>query len=104
MFYLFTIKTFKLKIERIMKKVKLFLMTLVGVALLTACEKEKIITVEQLPVAAMTYVQKNYPDATVVYIKEETELFKTKYKVLLDNGLEIDFDKDGVPYDIDTDH
>lgn len=86
-----------------MKKISMIMLLFAFVFLLAACEREKIITMEELPVTAQTYVQTTYPGVNVMYVKQENELFSTKYKVLLENRLELEFDSDGVPKDIDTD-
>lgn len=86
-----------------MKKIQFILTALVCLTFLSACDEEKIITADQLPAAARQYVEKSYPAVGITYAKKDAELFSTKYKVRLNNGLEIEFDKDGVPVDIDTD-
>ena len=87
-----------------MKKLKLLAVSLMCLMALAACDSEKIITAAELPDAAQSYIQQNYPDVTFTYVKKDVELFKTRYKVRLDNGLEIEFDKDGIPVDIDVDN
>jgi predicted GTPase len=69
----------------------------------TSCDKEKAITVEQLPAAAQSYLQTTYPGVKVLFVKEESELFSTEYKVQLENRMEVKFDSDGVPIDVDMD-
>lgn len=86
-----------------MGKLKLFIVLMVSLFVFVACDDDKIITSDQLPAAAKTYIQKSYPGVGVTYAKKNSELFKTKYEVRLDNGLEIEFDGDGAPTDIDAD-
>lgn len=86
-----------------MKKIWFWLVAVVCIMAVSACEDDKIITVEELPAAAQTYIQKNYATVPVTYAKKDSELFSTTYKVRLDNGLEIEFDGDGTPIDMDTD-
>jgi hypothetical protein len=38
-----------------------------------------------------------------VVAKKDWEWFSTEYKVNLDNGMEIKFDSDGLPLDVDMD-
>ena len=86
----------------IMKKLKLILILFAGLMMAASCsDNDKIITEEQLPVPARTYIQKTYPGVTVMFAKEDSELFSTKYKVQLSNRVEIEFDSDGVPVDIE---
>lgn len=85
-----------------MKKLKLILILFAGLMMAASCsDNDKIITEEQLPVPARTYIQKTYPGVTVMFAKEDSELFSTKYKVQLSNRVEIEFDSDGVPVDIE---
>lgn len=67
---------------------------------LTSCE-EKPISVEQLPEAAQTYIQENYPDSKILIAKKDYEALSTIYEVKLDNGLELTFDSDGLLTDVD---
>ncbi|MBR4603104.1 MAG: PepSY-like domain-containing protein [Prevotella sp.] len=86
-----------------MKAIKLLVICLVCMIGLASCDQNKIITADQLPAPAQTYIQKNYPGVGVTYAKQDKELFSTKYDVRLDNGMEIEFDGDGMPKDIDMD-
>ncbi len=72
--------------------------------MLSACTDEKLITDKELPAAAQQYIEATYPGVGVTYAKKDKEwLFFTEYKVRLNNGLEIDFDGDGNPVDMDAD-
>lgn len=86
-----------------MKVLKLLFVSLVCMAALTACEVERLITADQLPLPAQTYLQTNYQGINVTYAKKETELFRKKYKVRLNNGVEIEFNRKGAPIDLDFD-
>jgi len=85
-----------------MKHLRLPLLALFSLMMLTSCDDEKVITVAELPPAAQTFVGQTYATQTIVVVKKETELFSTKYKVMLDNGMEIEFDKNGQPIDVDN--
>ena len=86
-----------------MKAIKSIITCLVCMIAFASCDQEKIITAEQLPATAQSYVQKNYPGIGITYAKQDKELFSTKYNVRLNNGLELEFDGDGLLVDIDTD-
>ena len=79
------------------------IVALVGVMMLTTSCDDKAIPVKQLPAAAKTFVEKTYPGSTIVVAKKDWEWFSTEYKVNLDNGMEIKFDSDGLPLDVDMD-
>lgn len=85
-----------------MKKMRMILMTVAGLMMMAACsDGDRIITEEQLPVAARSYIEKTYPGVSIMFAKEDSELFSTKYKVQLSNRVEIEFDGDGAPVDIE---
>ena len=67
---------------------------------LSSCD-EKSIPAEQLPETAQTYIQENYPDSKILIVKKDYEMFRATYEVKLDNGLELNFDSDGLLTDID---
>jgi len=86
-----------------MKNVKYLFVALFSMVLLVSCDYEKAIPESELPAAAQTFVKKTYPTNTIVVCKKDVEWFVTKYKVNLDNGMDIEFDSDGLPLDVDMD-
>lgn len=88
-----------------MKRVKLLFVTMAAMLLLTGCElnRKKILSVEELPEAAQTYIREKMGDAKVLYVKKERKNFKTWYEVKFDNRMEIEFDSKGEIRDIDVD-
>ena len=85
-----------------MKSLKLFALSLACSALLTACgDDDKVIPAEQLPEVVQTYIEKNYADKNIVYVKKDAELFETTYEVAFDDGMKVEFDEDGQVIDID---
>ena len=84
-----------------MKQIKILMMAALMGMIMTACDDDKVITADQLPAPAKTYIEKTYPTASIVFAKEDNELFSKKYKVQLDNRVEIEFDSDGAVTDID---
>ena len=88
-----------------MKKVYQLLALIAVVFAVTSCEmnRKKILTVEELPEAAQTYIKEKMGDAKVLYVKKERKNFKTYYEVKFDNLMELEFDSKGEIYDIDVD-
>jgi hypothetical protein len=78
-----------------MKRLFLYLL-LPGTLLLTSC-RDDVVTrdVAQLPEPARQFVQSNFSQHHISYIKIDRELFSTEYKVVLTNGDELEFDSDG---------
>ena len=56
---------------------------------------DMIIPTNQLPAAAKTFVKTNFPGQTISYAKLDREFTGTRYEVRLNNGVELDFDKNG---------
>lgn len=77
---------------------------LLGVAFgLTSCEKEEVIDVNGLPVLAAEFLNENFNAVKVLSVTREKEaLSGTEYQVLLNNGVEVNFDKDGNWVEVDA--
>ncbi len=88
-----------------MTKIKSLLLMASCLLMLAGCELErhKMLTVEQLPEAAQTYIKENMGDAKVLYVKKERKNLRTWYEVRFDNQLELEFNDKGEVYDIDVD-
>ena len=50
-----------------MKAIKLIVISLVCMFAFASCDQDKIITADQLPAAAQSYVQKTYPGVGITY-------------------------------------
>jgi hypothetical protein len=83
-------------------KTSTFYATLLAVATtLLACEKEKIITAGEQPVAVETFIETHFPGVEVTAIVREKEGLDVDYTVYMANGFEIDFTKSGDWDDVD---
>ncbi len=61
--------------------------------------------VNQLPAAARTSIEANFPGCTISYIAIDKEfLGGPSYEVRLSNGCEVDFDKNGAWKEVDCKH
>ncbi len=54
-----------------------------------------VVPTSQLPAAATTFVKTNFPGQTIAYAVLDREFSGTRYEVCLNNGVELDFDKNG---------
>ena len=79
-----------------MKKSVLFFAALVCMMMhsVSSFADDRIIPAEQLPAAAKTFIQKTFPGQAVSYATIDFDGRK-KYEVYLNNGVEVDFDKNG---------
>ena len=73
------------------------LMSVLGAVLvmLTACDKESVITADGLPKEAQAYITQHFPGHEVVQVVKERDDLKTTYEVYLSEGFNLDFDKKG---------
>mgnify|MGYP000941353213 FL=1 len=87
-----------------MKKLLLALTVLFSIATLTmSCDKEAVVTEDQLPQTANQFLNENFKGVKILSVVEEKEgLSGKEFDVLLDNGIEIKFDKNGQWLDIDA--
>lgn len=62
---------------------------------LSATAQKTSITAQQLPATAQDFLKKHFTNQKTAYILKDAETFSTDYKVQLENGIEIEFDKKG---------
>ncbi len=86
-----------------MKICKILITVLFSAALFMSCDSEKILPVDELPTEVRAYVGNAYPEAVIIYAKQESSLFNTTYEVQLDNGIKVEFNEEGQPIDIEFD-
>ena len=80
-----------------MKKLLTYLMTIIVVTTLlsTGCEKETTINEHQLPEQAKLYLITHFSSQRISKTIRDKEGNTTTFEVLLANGINIDFDKNG---------
>lgn len=69
---------------------------------MVSCD-DKVVTIDQLPAPAQSYLTENYPDQKVLIIKKDIEGLSTRYEVILESGMKVEFDGDGSLRDVDMD-
>ena len=90
-----------------MKKSRKILVALAGVAIAVMAvavdmlDKDYVIPADNLPLAAKSYVQDNFPGGTIAYAKKKNDIYTTSYEVKLNNGFELEFDSSGCLTDFD---
>lgn len=78
-----------------MKQVLILFVSLFMLQITVKADKEKVITMEQLPALAQTFIKKYFPTSEVLLIKMESEWIEKQYNVNFTNGDKIEFDKNG---------
>lgn len=56
---------------------------------------DKPVTFAQLPEAARTFIQTNYPDEKISYATVDDDFIRPDYNVMLANGVRLQFENDG---------
>lgn len=64
-------------------------------------DNDRVITFDQLPEKARTFITTNFADQKVSYAKEETDIFEVTYEVVFSQGTKIEFDNKGEWKEID---
>ena len=91
------LKMYFIKNELVMKKLLVFFFAVSLVALL-ACQKygeDRPVDFGSLPEAAQAFVKSHYADVKVLYVTKDDDIIFPDYTVRLENGVEIQFSKDG---------
>ena len=64
-------------------------------------DNDRVITFDQLPEKAKTFITTDFADQKVSYAKEETDIFEVTYEVVFSQGTKIEFDSKGEWKEID---
>ena len=89
-----------------MKQIKLFLAALICMTMQTLvcnADNDVMVPVSQLPAAARTFVQKNFPGKKIMFAQKDN-IFSSTYETHLDNGAEIEFYRNGDWNKVDCHH
>lgn len=79
-----------------MSKIKLLMMALALVLDSGLCMADDIyVKAKDLPVMAQSFIAKTFPGKKIVRAEKDSELLKTNYEVLLNNGTELEFGPKG---------
>ncbi len=66
-----------------------------------SADNDRVITFEQLPAAAQTFIKAEFPQEKVSYAKEETDIFEVSYEVVFVQGTKVEFNSKGEWREID---
>jgi hypothetical protein len=84
-----------------MKRIVFYVMFFVVTTLSAACDKEKLIQVNELPVVSKTFIDTHFADVGITAMVRERDGLDVDYTVYLANGFEVDFNKSGDWDDVD---
>lgn len=81
----------------------IFTLGILGVSTHTTLADDKISRNErQLPTISQQFLQHHFPNEKISYVIVDKDLFRTTYEVMLTNGKELEFYKDGEWKEIDA--
>ena len=86
-----------------MKKQVLFIAAIACMMLhsVSTFADDRVIPVEQLPAAAQQFVKTTFPGQNISYVTVDVDFLSKTYDVYLENGIEIEFDKNGTWDNVD---
>lgn len=88
-----------------MKKMMLLLTSLLLLGVSTArADHDRVITLEQLPRQAQTFIGEYFPEAKVAYAKYEREFLDSQYTVVFTDGRKVEFRGNGTWSEVNCHH
>lgn len=75
-----------------------FLMILLAVS---GCDNEKVVDETSLPPQATEFIEAHFPDASIARVVRDRDDLLTSFDVILDNRVELEFDKQGECFSVD---
>lgn len=86
---------------------KLLILSVISSLMINASplfDREEVITFNELPVTAQTFLNKHFKGENILSIVCEKEIGDKEYSVYYDNGMEVKFDKKGEWECVENDH
>ena len=84
-----------------MKRIMIFIASLMAFSVMAQAD-ERPVNFNQLPQAAQTFVNTNYPGEKVSFVTVDDDLIRPEYQVVMANGVMIEFDNGGRLEKIET--
>ncbi|MCF2494866.1 PepSY-like domain-containing protein [Dyadobacter chenhuakuii] len=67
----------------------------------TGCDNEKVVDETSLPPQASEFIEAHFPNAKVARVVRDRDELLTNFDVILDNQVELEFDKQGECFSVD---
>ncbi|KAA5541687.1 PepSY-like domain-containing protein [Adhaeribacter rhizoryzae] len=74
---------------------------MLAVMFLFGCEKEQIISKNDLPQPAKDFISTHFAGVGIASVEKESDILEKTYDVILSNGTSLDFNEDGACTEID---
>ena len=92
---------FNLLIQHTMKNMRFFFLALALTLCVSLSARDEIISEQQLPAAAKTFVKQYFKNRTVSLAKKDVDLGSTSFDVVLNSGTKIEFNAKGEWKEVD---
>jgi len=67
----------------------------------SGCDNEKVVDETNLPPQASEFIEAHFPTAKISRVVRDRDDLQTSFDVILDNQVELEFDKDGECFSVD---
>ena len=67
----------------------------------SGCDNEKVVDETNLPSQASEFIEAHFPTAKISRVVRDRDDLQTSFDVILDNQVELEFDKDGECFSVD---
>ncbi|MBX3256480.1 MAG: PepSY-like domain-containing protein [Chitinophagaceae bacterium] len=81
---------------------RIFLLMTACVLILASCDKEKVVSPNDLPATSTSYINTHFAGQQILQVVKERDDLKTTYKAYLNNGTKLEFNSDGEIIDIES--
>lgn len=79
-----------------MRKILLVAFVFLSFGVIAAkADNDRVITKEKLPLASQQFINENFGDLKISYVKEERDFLERSYEVVFTNGTKIEFMRNG---------
>lgn len=85
-----------------MKKIIIIALAVFSLGILTAnADNDRLIVKENLPKKAQLFIDSNFKNSKITYVKDERDFLERSYEVLFADGTKVEFDRNGEWKEVD---
>ena len=85
-----------------MKKIIIIALAVFSFGILTAnADNDRLIVKESLPKKAQLFIDSNFKNSKITYVKDERDFLERSYEVLFADGTKVEFDRNGEWKEVD---
>ena len=85
-----------------MKKILVIILAVFSLGVVNAkADSDRVITKEALPAKAQQFINANFANSKISYVKEERDFFERSYEIVFADGSKVEFGRNGEWVDVD---